>query len=288
MAAMADKSSQKLKFNWGDLDGFPGSAQLAPSEVHLYVAETVNLRHFSRSAAQRCFDACAQLARAERLGHIVVGSQIQAEYLVRLLRFCCEQNHRRAEAGPAQLAAHLEAILMRKHHIENDQVVRLLPRPPARRLAVVYDFNLVAFQLQIVLEPQGKSRFILHNQDASHVHSFALGRRMVNVLPTPGSLSTCTWPPWAATICSTIVSPRPVPLAPAASALAARTNFLKICFCSWGAIPSPLSHTRMATWPFSQVASALTVLFCGEYFTALSSRFHSARLRASRSARTRG
>src|ERR1041385_5354244 len=51
LAPMADKSSQKPKFNRGHLDGFSGSAQLASSEIHLRVAESVNLRHFPCSSA---------------------------------------------------------------------------------------------------------------------------------------------------------------------------------------------------------------------------------------------
>src|SRR5713226_5079580 len=98
---MADEASQEPKFNGGHLNSLPGLAQLAPSEVHLHVAEPVNLRHFSCSAAQRCLDARAQLAWAERLGDIVVGSQLQAQYLVRLLRFCREQDDRGAQPGPA-------------------------------------------------------------------------------------------------------------------------------------------------------------------------------------------
>src|SRR5438067_8170117 len=147
MTAMPDESSQKFKFNRGHLYGFPGSAELASSEVHFRVAKSVNLRHFSRSAAQRCLNPCAQFAWAEGLGDIVVGSQFQPQYFVRLLRLSCQQNDRRAQAGPAQLAAHLEAVLMRKHYIENDQVKRLLSRPPACRLAVTYHFHLVAFEL---------------------------------------------------------------------------------------------------------------------------------------------
>ena len=58
---------------------------------------------------------------------------------------------------------------MRKHHIENDQVKRLLSRPPACRLAVAYDFNFIPFQLQVILERHGKRRLIFYNQDASHI-----------------------------------------------------------------------------------------------------------------------
>ena len=39
----------------------------------------------------------------------------------------------------------------------------------------------------------------------------AFGRRSVNVVPTPGVLSTATVPPCACTMCLTIASPRPVP-----------------------------------------------------------------------------
>src|ERR1051326_2393891 len=94
LTPMADKSSQKLKFNRGHLDGFPGSAQLASSEVHLNVAKQVNLMHLSGSAAQCGLDTRAQFARAEGLGDIIVGSQFQTQYLVRLLCFCGEQDDR--------------------------------------------------------------------------------------------------------------------------------------------------------------------------------------------------
>src|SRR5215471_416725 len=84
-AAVSDESSQELKFNRGYLDGLPSLAQFAPSEVHLHFTEPVNFWGLSRSAAQDCLDPRAQLSRAERLGDIVVGSQLQAQVFFRLL-----------------------------------------------------------------------------------------------------------------------------------------------------------------------------------------------------------
>src|SRR5216684_2773410 len=88
LAAMANEGSQELKFNRSHLDSPPTSAELASSEIHFRVAESINLRHFPCSPAQCGLNTRAQLTRAEWLGDIVVGSQFQAQYLVRLLRFC--------------------------------------------------------------------------------------------------------------------------------------------------------------------------------------------------------
>src|SRR2546429_9118945 len=69
------------------------------------------------------------------------------------------------------------------------------------------------------------------------------GNVQVNVLPSPGTLSTFTEPPWSSTIILTTVSPRPCP--PARRSYSQGTWKKRSKIRSWnsGAIPTPVSRT---------------------------------------------
>ena len=100
--------------------------------------------------------------------------------------------------------------------------------------------DLVALALEEPAQRVGEGRFVLHDQDAGHRSSSQMsvgpqrtdavgspdapsgppfgdsvssttGSSMVNVEPVPGRDHTEMAPPWLATMCLTIASPRPVP-----------------------------------------------------------------------------
>ena len=72
-------------------------------------------------AAQHRSDACDHLAGAERLDHVVVGAQLEADDPVRLLAAGGEHDDRNL-GGPAELAADVEARPVGQHHVEEHQV----------------------------------------------------------------------------------------------------------------------------------------------------------------------
>ena len=103
------------------------------------------------------------------------------------------------------------------------------------------------------------------------------------MLPRPGSLSTRTSPPCAVTMCWTMARPIPVPGCSAAS-LRRRARISGRCHAVRAARRRGRDRAR-GSRPRRPLRSTVThtVRQSGEYLTALSSRFHSALVNASRS-----
>ena len=105
--------------------------------------------HRCRDPAEHRVDAQRELARAERLGHVVVGADLEADHPVGLLAQRGQHDDRDVALLP-QPAAHLDAVDARQHQVEHDEVVRLPrrtaparsrrrpPRPPRGRAARRY------------------------------------------------------------------------------------------------------------------------------------------------------
>lgn len=80
------------------------------------------------SAAQDHAHARGQLARRERLDHVVVGTDLEADDAVDLLVSRSQEDHRHI-AECAQRTAGLEAVHVRQAHIEDHQVKRRRTQP---------------------------------------------------------------------------------------------------------------------------------------------------------------
>ena len=86
----------------------------------------IRLRQIAARSAQDRLEPCPKLARAERLGDVVVGAKLEAEDLVRLLRLGGQQDDRRPLPCPADVAADLESVAAGQHDVQDDGVKRLL------------------------------------------------------------------------------------------------------------------------------------------------------------------
>ena len=73
------------------------------------------------SAAQHRADARQQLARAEGLGEVVIGAELESHHPVGFLAHAGEDDHRDLRLG-AQLAQQLHAVLAAQTQIEQHQV----------------------------------------------------------------------------------------------------------------------------------------------------------------------
>ena len=97
-----------------------GSADSSPSAL-VTVAAVLPVPARSAAALEHPTDPQRQLARAERLDHVVVGAVLQADHPVGLLAERGQHDHRHGR-GPAQLPAHLESVHPGQHQIEHEQV----------------------------------------------------------------------------------------------------------------------------------------------------------------------
>src|SRR5262249_52772385 len=214
-----------------------------------------------------------------------IGAQLKAHHLLCFLRFRGEHKNRNARTGTAQFATDIKSVFAGQHDVQKHQIEGCLAGPSACSYTVADYLDLVAFHLQVVLQAKSDRCLIFDQQNTRHDFS-AAGRTSVNVLPSPGSLSTLISPRWAIAISRAMVRPTPVPLTFPARAALPRTNFLKMAFCSKAGIPRPRSRTRIAMNPFSLPHSTDIAAELGEYLRALSTRLRRATATASRSAAT--
>ena len=97
---------------------------------------TVGSSSLGRRAAQRRLQARHQLARAERLGDVVVGARLERAHLLLLLAHRREHQDRHLAPLP-QPARHLHAVSVREHQVDDRRLRRAharrgrAPRPPS-------------------------------------------------------------------------------------------------------------------------------------------------------------
>ena len=180
-------------------------------------------------APQHGAHARQQLGDRERLGDVVVGAQLEAEHLVGFGRAGGQHDDRRRDRARPQVAAHVEAVLLRQHHVEDHQVGRERAGLLQPLVAVGGGFDLVALELEVVAQPEPHLRLVFNHQDSFHrqdslayqnasrgvsprsgrsrtavlatcaevgsAFSPGMGKCSVKVLPCCGSLLTRTKPP---------------------------------------------------------------------------------------------
>ena len=142
----------------------------APLEVDEQVAvaddaPTGGIGQVAVRAPQERLDPAHQLAQPERLGQVVVGSQLEPDDLVDLVVASGQDEDRHLRAGRAQAAEDLEAVHAGKPDIEHHEVRRLAGRDVEALLAGPGDRDLVALLLEGVLDPAGDGVFVLDDQD---------------------------------------------------------------------------------------------------------------------------
>ena len=117
--------------------------------------------------AKRSLDPGQQLNWVERLDDVVVGSRRQAEHLVRgqcLRRQHDDAGRRRSGVAPEPLR-NLEAVELRHHDVEEDEIRAELNGPLQRLLAVRCNRDLVAGRAQVHLDEPCDVRVVVHHQD---------------------------------------------------------------------------------------------------------------------------
>ena len=105
-----------------------------------------------RPARQR-LDARQHLARAERLGHVVVGPEREAAHLVVLVDPRGEHHDEQFGPAIAQAPAHLEPVEVRQSQIEQHQADIRGEPPIAGRQSIPNRLDLMTRGLEQVGEP---------------------------------------------------------------------------------------------------------------------------------------
>lgn len=167
--ARLDQAVEHVKLGRRQLDHRVGAQHLARARPHHHVAEpdlVGRLLDRARLPPQHHLHARQQLGQPERLGHVVLGPQLQAHDLVHLGPARAQHHHRRLVARVARLPQHLEAVHLGQHHVQDDQV----KGPPLRQrqaaLAVLRHDHLVALGHEVHLQAHRDALVVLDHQDA--------------------------------------------------------------------------------------------------------------------------
>ena len=121
-----------------------------------------------RRAAKKVAHANCELAWRERLGHVVVGSELEADDPIGLFAERGEEDHRRVGASPDP-ATELEPVDPGKHHVEDDERGRFRLEDPLRLLAVAGLQRAVAVAAEVARDDVAHRRLVVDNENGGHV-----------------------------------------------------------------------------------------------------------------------
>src|SRR6266508_1821733 len=262
-------------------------------------AEAAELPHRARggravqlASTQKRSHATHELRHRERLRHVVVRAELEAEHAIELTPSGGEHDDRDVALG-SQGAADLDAREARQHPVEDDEVVPSRASSVERLLAVFGLRDLEALVEEPVAQDLEDRHVVLGDQDpgahetSTSVGGSARGSSNQNVEPWPSTLSKPTLPPCASTIWRLSARPRPVPPIRRVSDESTRKNLEKTRSRSTTGIPSPRSTTRTRIAPSEASATISTGPPSGEYLIAFESRLPTTCSIRSRSASTR-
>src|SRR5690606_4411989 len=136
----------------GAVDGEP--AALLPGHVGIG----------RRAPAQARAHPRPHLPRRERLGHVVVAAQLQAQHAVDLLAARGEEDHRQVAEG-ADLPAHVEAADVRQAHVQHQHVDPAGADPFDRLPPEQAVLGLHALAAQGIEQRVGDRRFVVGDED---------------------------------------------------------------------------------------------------------------------------
>jgi hypothetical protein len=108
-----------------------------------------------------------QLARLERLGHIVVGAELQADDPVDVVPARGQHDDRNA-ARPADAPQRLHPVQARHHHVENHDLELARRGEPRRGLTVVHGGHLEPIALEVLDEHCRELDVVVRQQHLRH------------------------------------------------------------------------------------------------------------------------
>ena len=121
-------------------------------------------------ATEQTLDAGQEDRQVERLGQVVVGTELEPPKHIVGLTSCREHHHRHEAPGCTELLHDPEAVEARKHDVEQHEVDAVGPRRQSleRGLTGLLDIDSVALGFEIELQAAGEVLLVLdHKQVAS-------------------------------------------------------------------------------------------------------------------------
>ena len=161
---------KKAELLAGQLNDITFAPKLLRSAIEDPVAELVDSPRAQRSSirAPECrLNASVKFRDAKGLRDVIIGPKIEPAHDVPLLPTSREHDDRHGETTVVpQGAADFEAITPWQHHIEQNQVGRILVGLIDRAMAIARDTNLVAFRAKFVDQSTEQRGVILDNKQS--------------------------------------------------------------------------------------------------------------------------
>ena len=120
--------------------------------------------HADRGAAQQGAHAGLELQDIEGLGHVIVRAGLEAHQQVGAFAARREHDHGHGRKA-ADLLAGLQAVLLRHHQIEDDQIVGVFPRHGDGGLAVVAAVHAVSLAFEVEFDALDQQHLVVDDQD---------------------------------------------------------------------------------------------------------------------------
>src|SRR5690606_38017427 len=121
-APASDQELEELELLRRQLDALSPAAHRPAIEIDDDISERVRLLLILAKPPKDALHTREELPDAEGLRHVVITPEVEPLDLVALRRLRGEEDHRRADVVSAQRLAHLEAVDLREHDVEDDQV----------------------------------------------------------------------------------------------------------------------------------------------------------------------
>src|SRR5437667_2413018 len=170
VSTRAHEFLEKLEFFRRQRDRSITGKYLAALRKELDLADAEHVCPILANAAENRFHTQNEFARAERLHHVIVGAKLEPDDAVTLFGAGGEHDDRNAAGVRAhpKRTAHFQAIEIRQHDVENDQIGWLFPDAFERgrtRYRVCYSKSGLA---EVVTDETLDVGIIVHDQDAFH------------------------------------------------------------------------------------------------------------------------
>ena len=174
---------EQLELLGRERDDAAADPYLAPAEVDRRVAGLDDLRAADLvGAAQHRLHPRHQLGRRERLGHVVVGAELESEHAVDLAVARGEEDHR-DRGGLAEPAAHLETVDVGQADVEHDQAGPVLADGAEPAFAGSGLDDAVALACEVELDQVGDVGLVVDDEHGPALHTVFIVsfRRRCNV-----------------------------------------------------------------------------------------------------------
>src|SRR5215472_10249951 len=116
-----------------------------------------------------------QLAKPERLAHVVVRAQLEPLHAIHLFAASAQHDHGDVDALAAQLTADVPAAHPGHHDVEQHQVRRLAEGQLEPAPAVAGGDRLIALEAEVVLEAANHFWLVVDDQNSRHLHAMCSG-----------------------------------------------------------------------------------------------------------------